>query len=145
MYYPLSSYAMPNFQFAEKSLDLKYRSSYLILYFQVNFALLSGKVLLSSSTTYLVQVAYNIINIAALAILAISVLTLQPCLITWFNYVELMVVCFGLVINVMGLALYVTSLWMVCVVAAGAGCLLVLLLGIVFIRRRFFGRQVMQG
>lgn len=87
IYYPLSSYAMPNFQFAEKSLDLKYRSSYLILYFQVNFALLSGKVLLSSSTTSINQVVYNSINIAALSILALSVLTLQPCLITWFNYV----------------------------------------------------------
>ncbi len=87
VYYPLSSYAMPNFQFAEKSLDLKYRSSYLILYFQVNFALLSGKVLLSTSSTVIIQVIYNSINIFALSLLAFSAITIQPCLITWFNYV----------------------------------------------------------
>lgn len=39
---------MPNFQFAEKRLDLKYKPSYLIIYFQVNFVLAAGKVLLSS-------------------------------------------------------------------------------------------------
>lgn len=87
IYYPLSSYAMPNFQFAEKSLDLKFRSSYLILYFQVNFALLSGKVLLSSSTNAIIQVVYNGINIFALSLLGFSVVSLQPCLIAWFNYV----------------------------------------------------------
>lgn len=86
-YYPLSSYAMPNFQFAEKSLDLKYRSSYLILYFQVNFAMLAGKVLLSSSTNTTIQIVFNGINICALLLLALSVLCLKPCLITWFNYV----------------------------------------------------------
>ncbi len=87
LYYPLSSYAMPNFQFAEKSLDLKYRSSYLILYFQVNFAMLAGKVLLNSNDNVTLQIIYNSINIGGLLILAISVFTLQPCLITWFNYV----------------------------------------------------------
>lgn len=38
---------MPNFQFAEKTLDLKYKTTYLIIYFQVNFVLAAGKVLLS--------------------------------------------------------------------------------------------------
>jgi hypothetical protein len=78
---------MPNFQFAEKSLDLKYRSNYLILYFQVNFAMLAGKVLLNSSDNVTLQIIYNSINIGGLLLLAISVFTLQPCLITWFNYV----------------------------------------------------------
>jgi hypothetical protein len=86
-YYPLSSYAMPNFQFAEKSLDLKFRSSYLILYFQANFAMLAGKVLLSSSTNTTVQIVFNGINIGALLLLTMSVLCLKPCLIAWFNYV----------------------------------------------------------
>lgn len=87
-YYPLSSYAMPNFQFAEKSLDLKYRSSYLILYFQVNFVLLAGKVLLSGiNTNYVVEIVYNSINISVLFILGLSVLLLKPCFIQWFNYV----------------------------------------------------------
>lgn len=88
IYYPLSSYAMPNFQFAEKSLDLKYRSNYLILYFQVNFVLLAAKVLvLSNNTDFTVQIIYNSINIFALSILAISVFCLRPCFIGWFNYV----------------------------------------------------------
>jgi len=79
---------MPNFQFAEKSLDLKYRSSYLILYFQVQFVLLAVKVLLSGiMTKYFVQIIYNWINIIVLSILAISVLSLKPCFITWFNYI----------------------------------------------------------
>ena len=46
-YYPLSAYTMPNFQFADKILDLKFRPSYLVVYFQVNFVLVAGKALLS--------------------------------------------------------------------------------------------------
>jgi hypothetical protein len=42
---------MPNFQFAEKRLDLKYKPSFLIIYFQVNFILAAGKVLLSQAVT----------------------------------------------------------------------------------------------
>lgn len=141
-YYPLSSYAMPNFQFAEKSLDLKFRSSYLILYFQANFAMLAGKVLLSSSTNTTVQIVFSGINIGALLLLTLSVLWLKPCLIAWFNYVELMVICTGLIVNVMGLILYLTGWWLPSVIGAGCGCLLVILLGIIFIRRRYFGGQV---
>ncbi len=49
--------------------------------------MLAGKVLLSASTTTTVQLVYNGINIGALLLLALSVLSLKPCLITWFNYV----------------------------------------------------------
>ena len=42
---------MPNFQFSEKRLDLKYKSSYLIIYFQVNFIMAAGKILLSLMIT----------------------------------------------------------------------------------------------
>jgi hypothetical protein len=87
-YYPLSSYAMPNFQFAEKSLDLKFRPSYLILYFQVNFILLAGKVLLSgTSVSHTVQIIYNSINITVLFILGLSVIQMKPCFVVWFNWV----------------------------------------------------------
>jgi len=79
---------MPNFQFAEKSLDLKYRSSYLILYFQVNFILLATQVLLSRLlTTAFVQIIYSWINITSLVLLAASVFIINPCFIQWFNYV----------------------------------------------------------
>jgi hypothetical protein len=79
---------MPNFQFAEKSLDLKYRSSYLILYFQVNFVLLASKVLLSGANTSTnIEIIYNGINIFALSVLGLSVFLTRPCFITWFNWV----------------------------------------------------------
>lgn len=45
-YYPLSTYVFPNFQFADKVLDLKFKPSYLIIYFQVQFILVANKVLL---------------------------------------------------------------------------------------------------
>jgi hypothetical protein len=145
IYYPLSSYAMPNFQFAEKSLDLKFRSSYLILYFQVNFVLLAGKVLLSTGTAPEIQIIYNSINIFALSILGLSVMTLQPCLIAWFNYVELLVVGIGVIVNATGLVLYITKMWMLCVIIGGVGCLLFTLFIIIFIRRRFFKKQIHTG
>lgn len=133
---------MPNFQFAEKSLDLKFRSSYLILYFQVNFALLSGKVLLSSSTNTIIQFVYNGINIFALSLLGFSVVSIQPCLIAWFNYVELLVIGIGIIVNVMGLVLYITGLWLLCVITVGVGCCAFILFIIIFVRRKFFNTQI---
>jgi uncharacterized membrane protein YiaA len=53
-----------------------------------------------------------------------------------------MVICVGLIVNIMGLILYLTGMWTICVIATGAGCLLVIILCIIFIRRRFFSRQV---
>lgn len=87
-YYPLSSYAMPNFQFAEKSLDLKYRPSFLILYFQVHFVQLACKVLLSGSNlSNTIQIINISINIFSLSILGFSVYSMKPCFIIWFNWV----------------------------------------------------------
>lgn len=90
---------MPNFQFAEKTLDLKYKSTYMILYFQVNFILAAGKVLLSQillpeinsdtpvNTIEVTEIVFQSLNILSLLFLAISVRILEPCLIKWFNYV----------------------------------------------------------
>lgn len=142
-YYPLSAYAMPNFQFAEKSLDLKYRSSYLILYFQVNFIILAAKVLLSGvMDDYTIQVIYNSINIFALTVLAISVLSLKPCFINWFNYVEFFVIFIGIVVNVMGFVLFITGQWVMCVIVVSSVSGLSLLILIIFIRKRFFSKQI---
>lgn len=92
LYYPLSAYTMPNFQFSEKRLDLKYKPSYLIIFFQVNFVLSAGKVLLaqlvvSNSGTSTIEVIFQSINIFCLALLCLMVIVLKPCLITWFNVV----------------------------------------------------------
>jgi len=134
---------MPNFQFAEKSLDLKYRSSYLILYFQVQFVLLAVKVLLSGiMTKYFVQIIYNWINIIVLSILAISVLSLKPCFITWFNYIEFLVILIGIIFNLMGFVLYMTQLWLTCVIITGIMIVLSVLFTVLFIRKRYFNTQV---
>lgn len=79
---------MPNFQFAEKDLDLKYRTSYLIIYFQVQFVLIANKILVNAiNSGFIVQIVYNSINIGVLFMLAFIVIKLKPCLIQWFNYV----------------------------------------------------------
>lgn len=141
-YYPLSSYAMPNFQFAEKSLDLKYRPSYLILYFQANFILLTCKVLLSGSSSHTTQIVNGSISIFVLTILGISVWSMKPCFIMWFNWVELAVIMIGLVVNVMGFVLYLTGLWTLCAILAGSLSGTVMLLMIIIIKKGYFSAKV---
>lgn len=92
LYYPLSSYTMPNFQFSEKRLDLKYKPSYLIIYFQVNFVLAAGKVLLSQMVDKTqdvepVEIVFQSLNIFSIALLGLMVIVLKPCLISWFNVI----------------------------------------------------------
>jgi hypothetical protein len=142
-YYPLSSYAMPNFQFAEKNLDLKYRPSYLILYFQVNFILLACKVLLSgTSVSHQIQLINNSVIIFALTYLAFSVIGLKPCFVLWFNWVEFGVIAIGLVVNVMGLVLYITGQWAICVIATFSLCGAVLIIVLVIIKKGYFSAKI---
>ena len=141
-YYPLSSYAMPNFQFAEKSLDLKFRPSYLILYFQVNFILLAGKVLLSGIENTVIQVVLNTINISALFFLGLSVLYMKPCFVVWFNWVELGTIMIGLIINIMGLILYLTGLRTFSIILASGLCSLLIVVIVILIIKRYCSRQV---
>lgn len=83
---------MPNFQFSEKRLDLKYKPSYLIIYFQVNFVLAAGKVLLSQMVDKTqdvepVEIVFQSLNIFSIALLGLMVIVLKPCLISWFNVI----------------------------------------------------------
>jgi hypothetical protein len=141
-YYPLSSYAMPNFQFAEKSLDLKYRPSYLILYFQVNFIMLACKVLLSGSTSTTIQIINCSITIFVLLYLALSVAFLKPCFVLWFNWVELGVILIGVTVNTTGLALLLTKEWTLCVILASSLCGAVVIVMIIIIKKGYFSAKV---
>ena len=143
IYYPLSSYAMPNFQFAEKSLDLKYRPSYLIFYFQVQFVLLANKVLLNNvNTSYTIEIVYISINIFALSILTFSIYTLKPCFIYWFNWVDFSITLIGVVIHSVGLVLFITQLWTLCVILVSTICGTIVIAAIIFIKKMYFSRQV---
>ena len=139
MYYPMSAYTMPNFQFAEKRLDLKYKPSYLVIYFQVNFVLAAGKVILSQvSSSLTFQLLFQIINISSLTFLAISVICIKPCLISWFNVVEFLVVWIGLIWNSVGLLLFFTKNRILCIIIAAALSVASLLIAIIYIRRKYF-------
>ena len=142
MYYPLSAYTMPNFQFSEKRLDLKFKPSYLIIYFQVNFVLSAGKVLLSLvNTSRSFAIFFQSVNIATLSLLCLSVVVMKPCLITWFNVIELLVGLIGLIWNAMGLVLFLTGQRLLCYIIAGSLTVGFLVVGVVFIRRNYFGNR----
>ena len=134
---------MPNFQFAEKSLDLKYRPSYLIFYFQVQFVLLANKVLLNNiNTSYTLEIVYISINIFALSVLTLSIYTLKPCFIYWFNWVDFSITLVGVVIHTVGLVLYITGLWTVCVIVVSSLCGTITIVTIIFIKKAYFSRQI---
>ena len=142
LYYPMSSYTMPNFQFAEKRLDLKFKPSYLIIYFQVNFILSAGKVLLSLvNTSRSFSIFFQIVNISTLAILCFSVVWMKPCLISWFNVVELLVAWIGLVWNAMGLFLLISGQKIFSYIVAGSITVGSLVFAIVFIKKRYLSNM----
>lgn len=122
-YYPISAYVSPNFQFAEKSLDLKYKPSYLVLFFQCKFILVAAQVLLTSTpqdTT--LEIIYISVIIAILVVLAFTVLKTQPCLIKWFNYLDALLLLISLVVNACGLAIYLTGQRIVCIAVGSTIC-----------------------
>ena len=139
VYFPLSSYTFPNFQFSEKRLDLKYRPSYLVLYFQINFVLSANQVLLSlANDNPTVEQAFISINIVSLFFLALVCLRIKPCLIEWFNWIEFLTIVLGLIWNVGGLVLYLTKQWTACVVACAAASLITILIVLYIIKKYYF-------
>lgn len=67
------------------------------------------------------------------------VIILRPCLISWFNIVEFLVIWIGLCWNVLGLVLYLTGEWTVCIVVGCTVSGVSIVVAVVVIRRRFFG------
>lgn len=123
VYYPISAYVSPNFQFAEKSLDLKYKPSYLVLYFQCKLILVVAQVLLTSTPqNHTLELIYIGVILAVLVVLAFTVLRNQPCLIKWFNYLDALLFLLGLVINAAGLALYLSGERIICIAVGGVLC-----------------------
>lgn len=144
IYFPLSSYTFPNFQFSEKRLDLKFRPSYLVLYFQINFVLVANKVLLSqaSSSSATVEIAFICINIVSLLFLSLVCLKMKPCLIEWFNWIEFLSIFIGFIWNVGGLVLYLTKQWTLCVILFGGITIIAIAIVIIIIKRVYFSSSV---
>ena len=105
--------------------------------------LLANKVLLSNAnTSYTIEIVYISINIFAIALLAISVYCLKPCFIYWFNWVDFSIALIGVTVNCLGLALYLTGYWTVCVVLVSSICGMIVLFTIIFIKRSYFSTPV---
>ena len=105
----------------------------------MQFILIANKVLVNGvNRGFTVQIISNLINIAVLSVLGVIVMRLKPCFITWFNYVELLVILIGIVVNVFGLVLYMTDLWLLCVLAAVGSSLIVFIMTMIYIKRNFF-------
>jgi hypothetical protein len=119
IYYPISAYVSPNFQFAEKALDLKYKPGYLVLFFQCKLILAAAGVLLASNQqNFNEEVVYISIIIGILVVLILTVLRNKPCLIVWFNYVDALILLISLVVNVNGLAIFLTGQRTICIIVA---------------------------
>ena len=84
LYYPLATLLQPQFQFKDKSLDIKYDPSYLILYGQ-------GELLFAGATVFFGgdegNVAFMLLYILIILCLALAWLThsMQPCLVPEVN------------------------------------------------------------
>lgn len=66
------------------------------------------------------------------------VIILRPCLIAWFNAVEFLVIWIGLVWNILGLVLYLTEEWLICIIVGSVVSAASIVICIVFVRRRYF-------
>ncbi|CAD8059304.1 unnamed protein product [Paramecium sonneborni] len=96
IYYPLSTYLQPTFQFMDRSLDLKYKSNFVVLYIQAKLLILGS----SSVFSNLQESAYQYQMLLAFLVMAGLVyfhFKLNPSYIKWFNTVDrsmLLILCY---------------------------------------------------
>ncbi|CAD8061136.1 unnamed protein product [Paramecium sonneborni] len=88
IYYPLSSYLQPTFQYMDHSLDLKYKSNYFVLYIQAKLLILGMSSVFSNlqSQAYQYQMLFSSI---VMIILIYFHVRIKPCYVKWFNKIEL--------------------------------------------------------
>lgn len=53
-----------------------------------------------------------------------------------------MVVGIGLIVNVVGLVLYITDEWLLCLITVISGCCLFVIITIIVVKKRFFSKLV---
>ncbi|CAD8139272.1 unnamed protein product [Paramecium octaurelia] len=87
IYYPLSSYLQPTFQYMDHSLDLKYKSNYVVLYIQAKLLILGMSSVFSNlqDQAYQYQMLFSSI---VMLILIYFHLRIKPCYVKWFNTIE---------------------------------------------------------
>jgi hypothetical protein len=84
IYYPLATYLYASLQFQDKSLDFKYRPSYIVLLSQL-------KLVIGGLNSFFNQNKIIVVLVAGLAIMvfcAIYVIAKKPCLIKKINYID---------------------------------------------------------
>ncbi|CAD8043059.1 unnamed protein product [Paramecium primaurelia] len=88
IYYPLSSYLQPTFQYMDHSLDLKYKSNYVVLYIQSKLLILGMSSVFSNlqDQAYQYQMLFSSI---VMLILIYFHIRIKPCYVKWFNTIEL--------------------------------------------------------
>ncbi|CAD8137097.1 unnamed protein product [Paramecium octaurelia] len=96
IYYPLSTYLQPTFQFMDRSLDLKYKSNFVVLYIQAKLLILGSSSVFSNlqESAYLYQMLFSFFVMSGLVYFHFK---LDPCYIKWFNTVDrslLLLLCY---------------------------------------------------
>ncbi|CAD8141534.1 unnamed protein product [Paramecium pentaurelia] len=96
IYYPLSTYLQPTFQFMDRSLDLKYKSNFVVLYIQAKLLILGSSSVFSNlqESAYLYQMLFSFLVMGALIYFHFR---LDPSYIKWFNVVDrclLLILCY---------------------------------------------------
>lgn len=139
LYYPMSTFFFPNFQFQDKALDVKYNPSFIILQIQAKL-IISGLGSLFSSFSnsdfpLILQVSSTAI---VLFILALASAKMKPCLIKKINLWDTGL--YLLVSYMNGCALFVLLTYnsIVGVIALSIGGPLILI-GTIYLHRRIYG------
>lgn len=103
IYYPLSTLIYPNFQFANKALDLKYKASFIVLYVQIKlFPVIFTSFLIGSAQNNF-NIIFKIVANALLLIIAILLtLKMKPCIVSWWNYVDVCLYLISIIVRSLG-------------------------------------------
>ncbi|CAD8052814.1 unnamed protein product [Paramecium sonneborni] len=90
IYYPLSTYLQPTFQFSDHSLDLKFKSTYIIIYVQAKLLIMG---LSSFFNTLDNAFEYQMLfSIGILVIVLAFHIKMEPCFVKWYNIIEQMLI-----------------------------------------------------
>ncbi|CAK75391.1 unnamed protein product (macronuclear) [Paramecium tetraurelia] len=90
IYYPLSTYLQPTFQFSDHSLDLKFKSTYIIIYVQAKLLIMG---LSSFFNTLDSSFEYQMLFSIGILIFVLGFhIKMEPCFVKWYNIIEQMLI-----------------------------------------------------
>ncbi|KAM3142483.1 hypothetical protein pb186bvf_005385 [Paramecium bursaria] len=134
IYYPLSSFLQPQFQFTDNTLNFKFNSKFQVVYTQAKLIILGSSTLFQNIDNALI---FQLITSAIImGFILVYHIDSHPCYVDWFNTVEQVLLFNVFIIYIAATVILLTEQYIIGLVIVGSMLLISTIFGFIIYKKR---------